>query len=143
MGWPAGAGKAPWPHRLPGDPMSTSTQSHPDLIIAIPGIQRFADQRWLVHLWCDEEPCRANFRHYISGRIDVNHQAEWAAGGWVAPIPVEIPPKLAARARKELLRLNRRSKRLVAPSPVDRFASARARRREAAIGQRPRLWRQA
>jgi hypothetical protein len=37
--------------------------------------------------------------------------------------------------------LNRRSKRLVAPSPVDRFASARARRREAAIGQRPRLWR--
>lgn len=117
----------------------TAAQPHPSLMIAIPGIRRLADQRWIVHLWRDE-PCRATFRHYAAGQIDVEHQAEWVAGGWVAPIPVAIPPKLAARAHRELRRLARGLGHPLS-TPADRLANSKARRRSLATGQRPRLWR--
>jgi hypothetical protein len=112
---------------------------HPDLMIAIPGIRRQADQRWVVHLWRGE-PCRAAFRHYDLGVIAMNHQAEWADGEWVEALPSQIPPRLKARAHRELRRLARHQEQVI-DSPADRLVNSRARRRSLATGQRPRLWR--
>jgi hypothetical protein len=96
--------------------MTTTSLSHPDLMIAIPAIRRNAAQRWIVHLWRGE-PFKAHFRHYEMGKIDVDHTAEWVAGGWAGVLPVAIPPRLKARAHRELLRLSRHHEQPLAAKP--------------------------
>lgn len=108
-------------------------------MIAIPSIRRQADQRWIVHLWRDN-PCRATFRHYEMGVIAIDHHAQWLDGAWVGHLPAEIPPRLKARAHRELRRLSRHQEKPLT-TPADRLANSRARRRSLATGQRPRLWR--
>lgn len=118
---------------------ATAPTFHPDLMIAIPSIRRIASQRWIVHLWRGE-PCRAVFRHYDLGAIVLDHHAEWFEGAWVGHLPDEIPPRLKARAHRELRRLSRHQEKPLS-TPADRLANSRARRRSLATGQRPRLWR--
>jgi hypothetical protein len=58
----------------------------------------------------------------------------------VEAIPSQIPPRLKARAHRELRRLARHQEQAM-DTPADRLVNGRARRRSLATGQRPRLWR--
>lgn len=106
--------------------MTQTSPPYPDLMIAIPAIRRKTDQRWLVYLW-NGEPCRATFRHYDHGHIAVDHSCQWTEAGWVEPLPSEIPPRLRARAHRELRRLARHQEQPITSLP-DRLRAVRARR---------------
>ena len=95
---------------------------HPDLLIAIPSLSRPAAERWTVSMHRGN-PWRVVFRHFIAGKLDLDHTAHWD-GHWSAALPDTVPAQLAAKAHR-ILRHRAGRPGAPEPTPSERLGSIR------------------